>query len=763
MRRRVRAGSSASATVAPGHVCPLRQGFLVLFLYQAPTVGAGRGSMRIGERNILPGLLLGALWLVPVANAQPAERRSQAGTIEGIVTLDGCRAADVLVTLRADPLALPSNLVGATVPVVPRTVLASAMPIGEHRLEFRIEGLADGQLYVVGIRARRTALQIGGAGAPPAAYPPNPCDTLVWEGPPASVALAGGAALHVRGRAISGQLQVRTAEHRNGSRNWSRAGTFGLTNAQEGRIELRWRPPAGVYRGILQVALERFDRERLEQDCVRPDGLLHAAEVNVLPREFGGDPVFELPAVQLDQLLVPPDEVRDGSAGADTRPAAVTTAAYSKILLGKPVYARVVPIDEVTGEPRCAVERDGLPAWVVLVIANAIGGPSPEPPDADALAVLSPATYRGPVIYSYPDQNHLCMRSTRGHTLFWFMPTDFLVINNTGYGHGDWFPEGQRFCWKTGGGGGGFDPIGSLVEIAGGILSPIEWLVNSVASGWASLKKFAVEAVASGIGEIGIPCGSSCKSVLSSGLEIGLAAAGIPPTIPNFEQLKQQGLDYVAAQIASQTGLPNDVTEWAVNNGYKALAAKFTDKMSKARGTSSGLPMVDWAVWDNGIEAATLQLVVQRSAVGKLNTALQLRGNAVHATQYVGVPRVMLHPNGQPGASSMTFNVALTPNLAGWQEPGPQTVSTFGGMAVTFEPSAQAVAGSLKSYWKSRILQNPCMPMAIDRVVQILLPVPAGVLATYPGVPVMLNSSPHHAPLLLQDGQAACYLAGAAQ
>ena len=82
---------------------------------------------------------------------------------------------------------------------------------------------------------------------------------------------------------------------------------------------------------------------------------------------------------------------------------------------------------------------------------------------------------------------------------------------------------------------------------------------------------------------------------------------------------------------------------------------------------------------------------------------------------------------------------------------------TILGAVQTFDPTVQEVAGSLKGYWKTTIQQHPCVPMAINRVVQILLPVPVGPLASYPSVPVMMNSTPHHAPLSLVDGQPACY------
>lgn len=693
-------------------------------------------------------LALLTLLCAPGLHAQAGPTRSPPGEVTGTVTLDGCRSAEVAVTLRAEPLMIATGADAAVERGLSRTVLVSAVPTGERTLAFRLAGLADGRLYRIGIRAR--TLGPGDAGSADSA--PNPCDTIVWEGLPSSTAVAGGDLVQVRGRAVNGQLRVLANERRYGARGWSRAGVFRLDSADGARVALRWLPPPGSARGVLQVSLERFDRDLGAGACRSPAGLLHSAEVDVGARELGVDPVYELPAVQLDELIVPPSASGDGAA-------TVTEAEYAKILLGKPLYVRVVPVDEndPEGALRCDRERDGLPSWVLLVLADALGEPPAEPPAADELTLSSPVIYRGPVVYGYPNYNHMCMRSTKGHKLSFWAPMDIAVINNTSYGHGDWFPANQRFCWKTGDSG-GFDPIGTITEVAGGVLSPLEWLVDSVAGAWESLKTFAVNAVASGIDELGIECGTSCKSVLRGGLEIGLAAAGIPPTLPNFDQLKQQGLDYVASQIASQTGLPSEVTSWAVNHGYKAMAAQFTDEISDARGYSSGMPGVDWAAWDNGIEPATLEFTLHRTAVGKLSTGLYLPANAVYDHRHVGVPRVMLDEDGQPGASSVNLNVALSPNLSGWQQPAAKTFS-IAGQTVTLEPTAEEVAGSMKGYWKTRIQQNPCVPMSINREVWILLPVPAGTLATYPSVPVMMNSKPYHAPLALFSGQPACYLA----
>jgi hypothetical protein len=48
----------------------------------------------------------------------------------------------------------------------------------------------------------------------------------------------------------------------------------------------------------------------------------------------------------------------------------------------------------------------------------------------------------------------------------------------------------------------------------------------------------------------------TCETVLSAGVDIGLAAIGVPPTIPNFNQLMDQGVDYLAATVADESGIP---------------------------------------------------------------------------------------------------------------------------------------------------------------------------------------------------------------
>jgi LysM repeat protein len=86
---------------------------------------------------------------------------------------------------------------------------------------------------------------------------------------------------------------------------------------------------------------------------------------------------------------------------------------------------------------------------------------------------------------------------------------------------------------------------------------PFESFCDFVSSGlaWVSgaydyLKNQVVDAVS------GVLCqgNSDCASLVSAGLDAGLVALGLPPDIPNFNDLSEQGLDYLTKEIADQAG-----------------------------------------------------------------------------------------------------------------------------------------------------------------------------------------------------------------
>ena len=104
--------------------------------------------------------------------------------------------------------------------------------------------------------------------------------------------------------------------------------------------------------------------------------------------------------------------------------------------------------------------------------------------------------------------------------------------------------------------------LNNIIQSIKDFVEAVIKIVDFASNFYNGLKAGLTNLIAEGLSSIGIPCEATCKSVISSGLSIGQAALGIPPSIPNFDQLMDEGVDYLAKEAASQvssaTGLPLD-------------------------------------------------------------------------------------------------------------------------------------------------------------------------------------------------------------
>jgi hypothetical protein len=76
----------------------------------------------------------------------------------------------------------------------------------------------------------------------------------------------------------------------------------------------------------------------------------------------------------------------------------------------------------------------------------------------------------------------------------------------------------------------------------------LKTILDAVAKQYNNLKSTVASAV----------CGGDpvCTLVVESGINAGMAALGVPPTIPNFDELMDKGIDYLATSLAEETGVP---------------------------------------------------------------------------------------------------------------------------------------------------------------------------------------------------------------
>ncbi|MFN2280210.1 MAG: hypothetical protein ACK2TZ_00005, partial [Anaerolineales bacterium] len=96
-----------------------------------------------------------------------------------------------------------------------------------------------------------------------------------------------------------------------------------------------------------------------------------------------------------------------------------------------------------------------------------------------------------------------------------------------------------------------------LSEWGSMFVDSLQEIWDGVVSAFNALKGEIVDQIAGAINKLGIPCDTECKAGLKLGLEIGIAYfTGMPPNLPSFEELKEQGIEYAIEMAAAEAGIP---------------------------------------------------------------------------------------------------------------------------------------------------------------------------------------------------------------
>jgi len=123
----------------------------------------------------------------------------------------------------------------------------------------------------------------------------------------------------------------------------------------------------------------------------------------------------------------------------------------------------------------------------------------------------------------------------------------------------------------------------SIVNFFSSILDVIKSIVNWVSSAYADLKVGLINFVASNFPGIPDDWRAGLQKALTALVDTGLAAMGIPPDLPNFDQLTSMSVDYMAQVALTESGIPaNDITQEMIDKTASGISDQMKDSADKA-------------------------------------------------------------------------------------------------------------------------------------------------------------------------------------
>ena len=127
----------------------------------------------------------------------------------------------------------------------------------------------------------------------------------------------------------------------------------------------------------------------------------------------------------------------------------------------------------------------------------------------------------------------------------------------------------------------------SITSFFSDLISFVAKVVNWVSKAYADLKAGVINIVVSALPDV---LQGPMRMALTAVVDYGLVAIGIPPTLPNFDDLANMGVDYLAATAMEAAGVPaGSLMEYGVNE----LADELEDSLTACAKSGAPNPM-DW-------------------------------------------------------------------------------------------------------------------------------------------------------------------------
>ena len=640
------------------------------------------------------GLLFVLLTLVITSFTAAAQEngpgiQTVSSEITGTVVTNGFVADLGQLRIRAVPLQVRrSGGQSAPNPRATTSMATFATTADPRVLRFRISGLNPGALYQVGV-----------------AYPPNPVapaeggmpghGKLFWTGPTHGMVLAGGPAIEFEAFAATTEVEIQEL----GSGRWVGAADLQFDDPGAAARNLRWRTSIpNVTGGELQVSTEPFPTGRGFGNCDEPTSGLVARKSLIVRGGAAEDQ--EISAFDFGAALAPGGRIGGGDgigiAGvAATDVAPISEHTRSMLMIGAPVYVRVIP--HTVDGPVCDTRSGGVSGWVMLAKAPpSFAGPDAAP-IAPRIQPWSGSSYQPPVRLpqnrpTYGEfgykviENHLLpswQDAKYGATAL-FDPLGTTLVQAGLFPGGTLLTKGTTFVFTPqtdnkssdgflsdfgpalGGLGSAFGGlVTATVGFAGGFVDYMHQLTEQIKT---SLAKAIVD-VASFVPGVTELCGAAasttgktCDDLVKAGLEYGLTSVGLPPSLPNWEQLKEQGAEYLAAEVASSLGDPTGFTGDVFLKATDIVSGSM-GKVAAARGGD------DWryayVIPYLGFEPAVWKMSVHKNIPGNLpdNLYLRVSGTPLYLGGSVRVPSRF------PASNTLSIPFVLQANTVGIPAP----------------------------------------------------------------------------------------------
>jgi hypothetical protein len=170
------------------------------------------------------------------------------------------------------------------------------------------------------------------------------------------------------------------------------------------------------------------------------------------------------------------------------------------------------------------------------------------------------------VVYRYPKWNELNFEVTNGkdtlYPYYYYFNKD-LSMTPERYENEilwKWLPPGTKIqVWDREQDKSWYEELwDDIVNFFKSIANVIMQITNWVSQAYANLKSGLINFVVNNLPGIPSEWRDNLKNALAALVDYGLASLGIPPTLPNFDQLTEQGLDYLAKEALTEAGVPAD-------------------------------------------------------------------------------------------------------------------------------------------------------------------------------------------------------------